>query len=208
MATRHTICWRPRQSVKRFVTPADDSIPKAVCITIDLGGLHIPEGMTVQLTDNKITVNGVGKSGPVQTTVHFKAYPRGSGGDNDPPDFALSATYTSADTLGLFEGRSVGGRYVSRAAAEMGRLQSIEYQARTRTEHPQCRPGMMDAVDCLGPLAEWCAANPNRTTSGLGFFKPSATPAGATARFQSKVRYGSTAAHGPRGGRSFLASPL
>jgi hypothetical protein len=68
--------------------------------------------MTVQLTDNKITVNGVGKSGPAQTTVHFKAYPRGAGGNNDPPDFALSATYTSADTLGPFEGRSVGGRYV------------------------------------------------------------------------------------------------
>jgi hypothetical protein len=34
-------------------------------------GLHIPEGMTVQITDNKITVNGVGNSGPVQTTVHF-----------------------------------------------------------------------------------------------------------------------------------------
>jgi hypothetical protein len=38
--------------------------------------------------------------GPVQTTVHFKAYPRGARGNNDPPDFALSATYTSADTLG------------------------------------------------------------------------------------------------------------
>jgi len=75
-------------------------------------GLHIPEGMTVQLTDNKITVNGVAKSGPVQTTVNFKAYPRGAGGNNDPPDFALSATYTSADALGPFEGRSVGGRYV------------------------------------------------------------------------------------------------
>lgn len=75
-------------------------------------GLHIPEGMTVQLADNKITVNGVGKSGPVQTTVHVKAYPRGAGGNNDPPDFALSATYISADTLGPFEGRSVGSRYV------------------------------------------------------------------------------------------------
>jgi hypothetical protein len=75
-------------------------------------GLHIPEGMTVQLADNEITVNGVGKSGAVQTTVHFKAYPRGAGGNNDPPDFALSATYTSADTLGPFEGRSVGDRYV------------------------------------------------------------------------------------------------
>jgi hypothetical protein len=74
-------------------------------------GLHIPEGMTVQLADNKITVNGVGKSGPAQTTVHFKAYPRGADGNNDPPEFAVSAPYTSADALGPFEGRSVGTRY-------------------------------------------------------------------------------------------------
>jgi hypothetical protein len=75
-------------------------------------GLHIPEGMTVQLSDNTITVNGVGKSGPVQTTVHFKAYPRGAAGNNDPVEFAVSAPYTSPDNLGPFEGRSVGGRYV------------------------------------------------------------------------------------------------
>jgi hypothetical protein len=68
--------------------------------------------MTVQLTDNKITVNGVGKCGTAQLTIHFKAYPRGAAGNNDPPDFALSATYTSADTLSPFEGQSVGGRYV------------------------------------------------------------------------------------------------
>ena len=37
-------------------------------------GLHIPEGMTAQLTDNKLTVNGAGKSGPMQATVHFKAF--------------------------------------------------------------------------------------------------------------------------------------
>lgn len=71
-------------------------------------GLHIPEGMTVQLTDNKITVNGAGKS----TTIHFKAYPRGAGGNGDPVDFAVSAHYTSPDALGPFEGRSVGNRYV------------------------------------------------------------------------------------------------
>ena len=75
-------------------------------------GLHIPEGMTVQLTDNKITVNGAGKSGSVQATVHFKAYPRGAGGNGDPVDFALSAPYTSPDTLGPFEGRSVGSRHI------------------------------------------------------------------------------------------------
>jgi len=75
-------------------------------------GLHIPEGMTVQFTDNKITVNGVGKSGPVQTTIHFKAYPPGAGGNNDPPEFAVSAPYASADALRPFEGRSVGTRYV------------------------------------------------------------------------------------------------
>jgi hypothetical protein len=75
-------------------------------------GLHIPEGMTVQLSDNTITVNGISKSGPVHTTVHFKAYPRGAAGNIDPPEFAVSAPYTSADTLGPFEGRSVGSRYV------------------------------------------------------------------------------------------------
>jgi hypothetical protein len=75
-------------------------------------GLHIPEGMTVQLIDNTITVNGTSKSGSVQTTVHFKAYPRGAAGNNDPPEFAVSAPYTSSDTLGPFEGRSVGSRYV------------------------------------------------------------------------------------------------
>jgi hypothetical protein len=75
-------------------------------------GLHIPEGMTVQLSDNIIKVNGMSKSGPVQTTVHFKTYPRGAAGNNDPPDFAVSAPYTAADTLGPLEGRSAGGRYV------------------------------------------------------------------------------------------------
>jgi hypothetical protein len=75
-------------------------------------GLHIPEVMTVQLTDNTITVDGVGKSGSAQTTVHFKAYPRGAGGNGDPPEFAVGAPYSSADTLGPFEGRSIGNRYV------------------------------------------------------------------------------------------------
>jgi len=75
-------------------------------------GLHIPEGMTVQLNDSTITVKGLSHSGPVQMAVHFKAYPRGAGGNSDPPEFAVSAPYTSADTLGPFEGRSVGNRYV------------------------------------------------------------------------------------------------
>ena len=75
-------------------------------------GLHIPEGMTVQLSNNDIMVSGISKFGPVQTTVHFKAYPRGAAGNNDPPEFAVTAPYTSADTLGPFEGRSVGNRYV------------------------------------------------------------------------------------------------
>jgi hypothetical protein len=39
-------------------------------------GLRIPEGMTVQLIDNKITVSGVGNTGPVQATIHFKAWGR------------------------------------------------------------------------------------------------------------------------------------
>jgi hypothetical protein len=66
-------------------------------------GLHIPEGMTVQLIDNTITVNGVSKSGPVQATVHFKARPRGANGNGDPPEFAVSAPFTPADTLGPFQ---------------------------------------------------------------------------------------------------------
>jgi hypothetical protein len=75
-------------------------------------GLHVPEGMTVQLNDNTIKVNGTSKSGPVQKTVHFKAFPQGAGGNDDPPEFAVSSPYTSPDTLGPFEGRSVGNRYV------------------------------------------------------------------------------------------------
>jgi hypothetical protein len=75
-------------------------------------GLHIPEGITVQLSENTINVNGVSKSGPVQRAVHFKAFPQGAGGNNDPPEFAVRAPYTSPVDLGPFEGRSVGNRYV------------------------------------------------------------------------------------------------
>jgi hypothetical protein len=75
-------------------------------------GLHIPEGMTVQLNDNTIKVTGVSAAGPVERTVHFKAFPQGSGGNNDPPEFAVRAPYTSRDALGPFEGSSVGNRYV------------------------------------------------------------------------------------------------
>jgi hypothetical protein len=75
-------------------------------------GLHIPEGMTVQLNDNTINVNGVSQSGPVQRTVHFKSFPQGAGGNNDPPEFAVRAPDTRPDELGPFEGRSVGNRYV------------------------------------------------------------------------------------------------
>jgi hypothetical protein len=75
-------------------------------------GLHIPKGMTVQLADNTIKVNGISKSGRAQTTVHFKAYPRGAAGNNEPPDFAVSAPTIAPDDLGPFEGRSVGNRYV------------------------------------------------------------------------------------------------
>lgn len=75
-------------------------------------GLHIPEGMTAQLNDNTINVNGISHSGPVQRIIHFKAFPQGAGGNNDPPEFAVRAPYTSRDALGPFEGRSVGDRYV------------------------------------------------------------------------------------------------
>jgi hypothetical protein len=75
-------------------------------------GLHIPEGMTVLLNDNTIKVDGVSKSGPVQRTVHFKVFPQGSGGNNDPPEFSVRPPYTSPDSLGPFEGRSAGNRYV------------------------------------------------------------------------------------------------
>jgi hypothetical protein len=74
-------------------------------------GLHIPEGMTVQLNDNTITVKGLSQSGLVKMSVHFKAYLRGAGGNGDPPEFAVTAPITSADTLGPFEGRSAGNRY-------------------------------------------------------------------------------------------------
>ena len=75
-------------------------------------GLHIPEGMTVQLNDNTINVNGISQSGPVERTIYFKAFPQGSGGNNDPPEFSVRAPYTSPDALGPFEGRSVSNRYV------------------------------------------------------------------------------------------------
>jgi hypothetical protein len=75
-------------------------------------GLHIPEGMTVLLNDNTVKVDGVSKSGPVQKTVHIKVFRQGAAGAIDPPEFSVSAPYTSPDSLGPFEGRSVGNRYV------------------------------------------------------------------------------------------------
>src|SRR5882757_2616090 len=75
-------------------------------------GLHIPEGMTVQLDDNTIKVNAVSMAEPVQKTVHFKAFPQGAGGNDDPPEFSVRAPFTSPDSLGPFEGRSVGNHYV------------------------------------------------------------------------------------------------
>jgi hypothetical protein len=66
----------------------------------------------VLLNDNTIKVDGVSKSGPVQRTVHFKVFPQGSGGNNDPPEFSVRPPYTSPDSLGPFEGRSAGNRYV------------------------------------------------------------------------------------------------
>ena len=74
-------------------------------------GLHIPEGMSVQLSDNTITINGNSKSGPVQKTVHFKAFKNSSAG-TEPPEFGVAAPYIPPDSLGPFEGRSVGTRYV------------------------------------------------------------------------------------------------
>ena len=75
-------------------------------------GLHIPEGMTVQLADNAIKVSGISSSGPAQTVIHFKAHPRGAAGNNDPVEFSVSAPDIAPDYLGPFEGRSVGNRYV------------------------------------------------------------------------------------------------
>jgi len=75
-------------------------------------GLHIPEGLTVLLKDNTVKVDGVSKSGAVQKTVHIKVFRQGAAGAIDPPAFSVSAPYTSPDSLGPFEGRSVGNRYV------------------------------------------------------------------------------------------------
>jgi hypothetical protein len=76
-------------------------------------GLHIPEGMTVQLNDNAIKVAGLSKSGQVQKIVHFKASRQGAVGNNDPPEFrALPDPYTSPDSLGPYVGSSNGDRYV------------------------------------------------------------------------------------------------
>jgi hypothetical protein len=75
-------------------------------------GLHIPEGMTASLADNTIKIEGESKSGHVQKIVHFKAFKPGAAGNNDPPDFSVTAPYTSPDYLGPLEGRSVGNRYV------------------------------------------------------------------------------------------------
>ena len=80
--------------------------------TFTMLGLHIPEGMTAKLTDNTIKIEGESKSGHVQKIVHFKAFIPGAAGNNDPPEFSVTAPYTSADNLGPFEGRSVGNRYI------------------------------------------------------------------------------------------------
>ena len=74
-------------------------------------GLHIPEGITVQLNDNTVNIDGVSKSGPMQRTVHIKLFKHGAAGNNDPPEFGVSS-YTSRDDLGPFEGRSVGTHHV------------------------------------------------------------------------------------------------
>jgi hypothetical protein len=75
-------------------------------------GLHIPEGMTVQLNDNTIKIDGVSQSGHLEQSVHIKRFKQGAAGNNDPPQFGVTAPYTSPDDLGPFEGRSVGNRYV------------------------------------------------------------------------------------------------
>jgi hypothetical protein len=75
-------------------------------------GLHIPDGMTAQLSDNTIRMDGISKSGPIQRTVHFKAFPLDAIRNNYPLEFAVRAPYTSPDNLGPLEGRSVGDHYV------------------------------------------------------------------------------------------------
>jgi hypothetical protein len=76
-------------------------------------GLHIPEGVTVQLNGNAIKVDGVSKSGQAQKIVHFKASRQGAVGNDDPPEFrALPDPYTSTDNFGPFVGSSNGDRYV------------------------------------------------------------------------------------------------
>lgn len=75
-------------------------------------GLHIPEGMTVQLNDDTIKIDGTAKSGQVQKTVHIKAFKQGAAGNNDPPELGFAGPYTSPDNLGPFTGGSSGKRYV------------------------------------------------------------------------------------------------
>ena len=76
-------------------------------------GLHIPEGMTVQLNGNAIKVDGVSNAGQVQKIVHFKASRQGAVGNDDPPEFrALPDPYTTPHNLGPFVGSSNGDRYV------------------------------------------------------------------------------------------------
>jgi hypothetical protein len=48
-------------------------------------GLHVPEGMTVQLNGDRVVISGLTKAGPVETTLRIEGFSRPSLG-NVPPD--------------------------------------------------------------------------------------------------------------------------
>ena len=75
-------------------------------------GLHIPDGMVVQLNGDVIKVTGATSSGEVQKAVHIKAVKPGASGNNDPIEFGFPGAYTSADNLGPFTGASSGTRFI------------------------------------------------------------------------------------------------
>jgi hypothetical protein len=76
-------------------------------------GLHIPEGMTVQLSDNVVKIRGLSTAGEVQKAVHIKVFKQGAGGNNDPPELrGLTPNYAASGDLGPFEGASVGNRHI------------------------------------------------------------------------------------------------
>jgi hypothetical protein len=76
-------------------------------------GLHIPSGVTAQLNENSIRIDGRTETGNVVFSARIKAAKHGSLGNVHPQEFlALPDPFTGENNLGPFNGASKNGRHV------------------------------------------------------------------------------------------------